>query len=348
MLEGGGNPWRGMVFGMTSRLGWGGEPRPVWKVWDAFGIKDSRTLGYWDPACPVKTGRKDILATAYVKRGRTLVALASWAKEPADVRLSIDWPALGLDPQKATLFAPAVQSFQPAALFKPTDAIPVAPARGWLLIVDEEKHEVPAARVIDVHKDRVCVLEDRFDPAEPGQPWKTSVSTRPKASLKLEKGAMAIEASANNFAMAERPLPPGVTLVECAVYSGTDKGASWGPGLAVIWKNKPLRINLRAEGRYGVDDGSAQWFGSFVAPNYWYYLRIRVQKDEVLAEASPDGRLWETIHSLSRSQFQGDPIAVRLGKMSPGSKPEDFSDPGLPEGSCAVKSLRAFAAKGSR
>jgi len=345
MLEGGGNPWRGMVFGMTCRLGWGGDPRPVWKVWDDFGIKNSRTLGYWDPACPVKTGRKDILATAYVKPGKTLVALASWAKEPADVKLSIDWQALGLDPQKATLFAPAIQSFQPAAIFKPTDAIPVAPARGWLLILDEEKHEVPAARAIDVYKDRSPVFEDRFDRAELGDPWKTSVSTRPKASLKLQKGAMAIEASANNFAMAERPLPPGATLVECAVYSGADKGASWGPGLALVWKNKALRINLRAEGRYGVDDGSGQWFGSFVAPNYWYHLRIRVEKNEVLAEASPDGRLWETIHSLPRSQFQGDPVAVRLGKMSPGAKPEDYSDRGLPEGSCAIKSLRAFAAK---
>jgi hypothetical protein len=39
MLEGGGNPWRGMVFGMTNRLPWtGGDPRELWKAWDAFGI----------------------------------------------------------------------------------------------------------------------------------------------------------------------------------------------------------------------------------------------------------------------------------------------------------------------
>jgi hypothetical protein len=345
MLEGGGNPWRGMVYGMTSRLGWGGDPKPIWKVWDDFGIKDSRTLGYWDPACPVKTDHKEILATAYVKRGKTLLALASWAKEPVQVKLTIDWPALGLDPQKASLFAPAIQSFQPAAVFQPTDAIPVSPARGWLLIVDHEKHEVPVARMIDVHKDRVLALEDRFDRAELGDSWKAAVSTRLKTSLKLQKGAVAIEAPANNFAMAERSLPPGVTLAQCAVYSGTDKGASWGPGLALVWKNKPLRINLRAEGRYGVDDGAGQWFGGFVAPNYWYYLRIRVEKDEILAEASPDGKLWETIQALPRAQFEGDPVSVRVGKMSPGSKAEDHTEPGITGGSCLLKDLRAYRGK---
>ena len=48
MLEGGGNPWRGMVYGMTNRLGWGGDPRPIWKFWDDFGIQQrphDRLLG---------------------------------------------------------------------------------------------------------------------------------------------------------------------------------------------------------------------------------------------------------------------------------------------------------------
>ena len=213
------------------------------------------------------------------------------------------------------------------------------------MILDHEKHEVPAARIIDVYKDRSLSLEDRFDRAGLGDSWKLAVSTRLKTSLKLQKGVMAIDAPANNFAMAERSLPPGVTLAQCAVYSGTDKGASWGPGLALVWKNKPLRINLRAEGRYGVDDGAGQWFGGFVAPNYWYYLRIRVEKDEVLAEASPDGKLWETIQALPRSQFEGDPVAVRVGKMSPGSRAEDHTEPGVAGGSCLLKDLRAFSAK---
>jgi hypothetical protein len=345
MLEGGGNPWRGMIYGMTGRLCWSNDSPIIWKLWDDFGIRDSRMLGYWDPACPVKTGRKDVLATAYVKRGKALIALASWAPDPADVKLAIDWRALGLDPARAALYAPAMSRVQPAALFRPEEQIPVAPARGWLLILDEAKHDVPAARLTDVQRDRVPLLEDRFDRAVLGEPWKTAVSSRPKTSLKLDGGNVVIEAPANNCAMIERPLPPGATLAQCAVFSGTDKGASWGPGMTLAWKNKTLRINLRGEGRCGVDDGAGQWFGSFVAANYWYYLRIRLERDKVLVEVSPDNRLWEVLHVFPRDQFPGDPAAVRLGKMSSGGKGEDYSDPGALEGSCRIKDLQVFGAK---
>jgi hypothetical protein len=136
MLEGGGNPWRGMLYGMTSRL-YNGDPRPVWKVWDQFGIQDARMIGYWDPACPVRTDRKDVLATAYVKPGETLVSVASWAPQTVKCRFSIDWKALGLDPAKAKLSVAKVENFQPAAEFKPGDEIPVEPGRGWLLLLHE-------------------------------------------------------------------------------------------------------------------------------------------------------------------------------------------------------------------
>jgi hypothetical protein len=138
MLQDGGNPWRGLVFGMTSRLPWAGDPRPIWQVWDDFGIQGSRMVGYWAPSCPVKTGRSDIPATVYIKEGKTLIALASWADEPVDCRLSFDWTALGIDPTEAVLSAPAVEGFQEAAEFGTNDVIPVQPGKGYLLILREK------------------------------------------------------------------------------------------------------------------------------------------------------------------------------------------------------------------
>ena len=136
MLQDGGNPWRGMVFGMTARLPWAGDPRPLWRVWDEFGISESEMIGWWVNGNPVKTGNRDVLATSYVKRGGSaLIALASWAEQPVDVRLAIDWKKLGLDPKKATLLAPAIDKFQDAAQFKPGDPIRVEPGKGWLLIL---------------------------------------------------------------------------------------------------------------------------------------------------------------------------------------------------------------------
>jgi len=140
MLEGGGNPWRGMVYGMTNRLPWNTagvscDPRPIWKVWNDFGIADARMIGYWQKGCPVRTDNKDVLATVYLKEGKALVSLASWASRPVACRLDVDWKALALDPLTSVLVAPEVAGFQSARQWEPGDAIPVAPSKGWLLII---------------------------------------------------------------------------------------------------------------------------------------------------------------------------------------------------------------------
>jgi hypothetical protein len=145
MLEGGGNPWRGMLFGMTLRLPWPGfGPRELWKVWDDFGIGNARMLGWWETNCPVRTGREDVLATAYVKPGKTLIALASWAPAKADVRLQPDWKALGLEPAKARLLAPEIKDFQPAGQWRLDEPIPVPPNRGWLIYLTQDASRFPA------------------------------------------------------------------------------------------------------------------------------------------------------------------------------------------------------------
>jgi len=135
MLQGGGNPYRGMLYGMSNRLGWQGDPRSIWKVWDDFGISEAKMIGYWSLSCPVKTGSKDILATVYVKPGAALVAIASWAKDPARIKLDIDWKALGIDIRKADMKAPAVPGFQEAADFQWSGEISVEPGKGWLLLI---------------------------------------------------------------------------------------------------------------------------------------------------------------------------------------------------------------------
>jgi hypothetical protein len=137
MLQGGGNPWRGMVFGMTNRMPWSdnADPRPIWKAWDDFGMEGTAMIGYWSPECPVRTGREDIPATVYLKKGAAMVALASWAQQDTTIRLNIDWQRLGIDPEHATIEAPAIQNFQAARHFAPGEAIPIEKGKGWLLVI---------------------------------------------------------------------------------------------------------------------------------------------------------------------------------------------------------------------
>lgn len=137
MLQNGGNAWRGMIYGMTNRMPWSenADPRPIWNVWNEFGIKGSEMIGYWSENCPVKTTNDKVLATVYKKNGTALIAVASWADEDVKVKLTIDWKKLGIDPAKATIIASEIKNFQSAQHFSINEEIPVAKGKGWLLII---------------------------------------------------------------------------------------------------------------------------------------------------------------------------------------------------------------------
>lgn len=140
MLQGGGHPWRGMLYGMTCRYGWqqGGDPQHIWRLWREFGIAESRMYGYWTPDCPVRTDQAAILATVYAHpEGRALIAIASWADKEIPCRLAIDAAALGIDAARCRLSAPSIPGFQDATEFAIDSAIPVPAGRGWLLVLGE-------------------------------------------------------------------------------------------------------------------------------------------------------------------------------------------------------------------
>ena len=102
-------------------------PQPVFRAWDECGIADAKMIGYWEKHCPVHTNHPDVLATAYVRKGKALVAIASWAEQPVRVKLKIDWRVLGMKSRRAKLRPPRIGQFQSAATFKPTDEIHVSP-----------------------------------------------------------------------------------------------------------------------------------------------------------------------------------------------------------------------------
>jgi hypothetical protein len=136
MLQDGGNPWRGMLFGMTVRAPWSGDPQPLWNAWDRFGMAGSEMIGWWVPHAPVTTGRTDVLATVYRKPGKALVAVASWAPDTVRTPLGIDWRALGIDSTHAHITAYPIKDFQEAHEFPLGMPITIAPKRGWLLTIE--------------------------------------------------------------------------------------------------------------------------------------------------------------------------------------------------------------------
>jgi len=113
MLQGCGNTYRGMVYGMTSRLGWVGcNPENIWKLWDSFGISGTEYFGYWDDKNPVKTNKKDILASLFLGKGKVLISLGNWTKSEQTISLTIDWKNIGIDPETAKIEIPNIDGLQ--------------------------------------------------------------------------------------------------------------------------------------------------------------------------------------------------------------------------------------------
>lgn len=141
MLQGGGNRWLGMLFGMTTRLPWSSEkvkadPRPVWKIWDKFQIQDAEMIGFWEDNPPITTTRSEVKATVYKKQGKSLIAIGNFSDTPQSISLKIDFEKLGINQENAKLVAPEIQDFQPAKEWKANDKITVVPRKGWLLYIE--------------------------------------------------------------------------------------------------------------------------------------------------------------------------------------------------------------------
>ena len=138
MLQNGGNPWLGTVYG-TSRRYYGAvtenNPTAIWKAWSDFGIAEAKMAGYWEKQPAVSTDSPDVKATAFIRPGKTLIAVGNFATQARSVKLTIDWARLGLDPAKVRIEAPAIPDFQAARTFARDEAIPIEPKCGWLLLL---------------------------------------------------------------------------------------------------------------------------------------------------------------------------------------------------------------------
>lgn len=87
-MLGRGNPFRGLLFGMTDRAGWGGGPSGLWKFFDAVKLGDMELIGWWDDECPVKVeGSDEIKASVWKGRERSVLVIANFAQEPRTAQL---------------------------------------------------------------------------------------------------------------------------------------------------------------------------------------------------------------------------------------------------------------------
>jgi hypothetical protein len=136
MLQACGNPWRGMVYGMSTRYYGGCKPMNMWKLWDYFGMSGSEYIGYWDEAIPLKTGNSEILASVYLKKNKIMIALGSWAKTDQTISLDIDWKKIGMNPENVKIEIPNIDGLQKEGSADLKDVI-VSASQGLIIIISQ-------------------------------------------------------------------------------------------------------------------------------------------------------------------------------------------------------------------
>jgi hypothetical protein len=285
----------------------------MWKFWDQFGMSGTTMIGAWDASCPVKTNHPDIKATVYKKAGKSLISIASWAEAPVNTQLTIDWKALGLDPTKASLWAPNIPSFQSEMVFSPHSTILVQPGKGWLIVVDETSR-TPTQIV---------------DPSL-GQ------------TLKSEHPAFELNVPSNSVKTVDVPWASGATTVISQLNPMQDPSQSWGVGCAVAWSDgKYIQFNARIDGRWNVirNGIESQIPGCIKEKPAIVAIKLSDKHVELLYKNENDD--WKRLVQFPRSDFPGQPATIRVGKIGPKWNPTNHSDVGAAS-PCRVDWVRQY------
>ena len=169
---------------------------------------------------------------------------------------------------------------------------------------------------------RKVLYKDDFKNKELDSGWTVHTSkAHPRSSFINEGKIGEIYTLENTCVYAERKLDPDTKVIQTRFNCGTDKSASWGPGIAVEWKKKRLKFYMRpGEKAFGVwhNDSGERLIGvagdgpDFSKP---IYLRVRLGNTKIYCEASIEGKLWKNVVTLDNTA-DGDPLLVRIGKSS--------------------------------
>jgi len=132
--------------------------------------------------------------------------------------------------------------------------------------------------------------------------------------------------------------------IKATIDTGSDMGATWGPGMALIFPNMSVRLNLRAKGTYGAEVNQAiDMSVGKVLPNTTYSIEFVRNKDFWIGSIQTlDGNKVRLLE-LPISMTGPTPLFVRIGKMGDNHGPKDFAAPGSKNegqiGQCRLLSL---------
>ncbi|QDS94467.1 hypothetical protein FF011L_32460 [Roseimaritima multifibrata] len=192
--------------------------------------------------------------------------------------------------------------------------------------------------------------------------WKVvSSKAHARTSFENEGKAGEIYGLQNGYCFAERALPESTEVVGCLIDPGTDVGTSWGPGMAWVFENSIVKLNLRPgdRGEHGQFelriDGRERLASvpSFAGKDgglnteHAYQLRMQIDGLKLICEgavASERAPKFVRLFEVELENSPGKPRALRVGKMDRSGNATDNSGDAEPLTRCRIQSVRVLGA----
>lgn len=130
------NIFKGLIYAMTPRYVWSGDPRSIWKMYDNFGMKDAEMYGYWSEGNPASTSNENLPTTTYINKGdkKAIIVVAQWGEQSETGKIAIDESKLGFKPSKASLVDLGI--YQKSGNFNLTEEFTIEKGSGLVILIE--------------------------------------------------------------------------------------------------------------------------------------------------------------------------------------------------------------------
>ncbi|MFA6817228.1 MAG: hypothetical protein WCS73_13150, partial [Lentisphaeria bacterium] len=174
---------------------------------------------------------------------------------------------------------------------------------------------------------RTVMFQDNFEKIN--NQWLRYESKADERNSFINEGKSGeIMALANTAVYADKKIISGASVFVVKLDPGTDKSLSWGPGMALVFVNKVIKLNLRTKNnQFSFFDGEHEQIVAGMHAGEAVWLRMELQDGKIVASYSYDKTTWTEAGKANIGAKQS-PEWLRLGKMDRVGKNSDFADKG--------------------
>ena len=225
---------------------------------------------------------------------------------------------------------------------------PVWPAKGKELIFSYKADDALIKRIQNLYssnESRKIYTDADFTTTMP-EGWKIVTSKSNGANTFVNEGkAGEILIPANTSSFAEKEIPANTEILIAKINPGTDKSASWGPGMTWVFNNKTIKAYIRtSENKFSVTGLGNEFELNFKGykPGEAVAFKMQRIKGFVICSYSYDEKTWK---ELGRVNLADDAVSqcVRVGKMDLRGNAKETNTPGE-TGRCRVDYVKALGA----